>query len=133
MLPPGSLRILLVEDNAINQKIAAKLLEQLGYACTIASGGQEGLARVRQQPYDLIFLDIELPDMDGYETLRQLREIESETTTSPAAVIALTGFARPADRQRSLDAGMIDHLTKPLKRERLKAAIDACLAAGAQS
>jgi len=127
MPAPRTPRVLVVEDNIVNQKIAVKLLELLGCPCDVAASGPVCLEMHRRNPYGLIFLDIGMPGMDGYETLRRLREWEAESATPPAAVVALTAFTHAEDRARALDAGMRDHLTKPLKREALKRILDAHL------
>jgi PAS domain S-box-containing protein len=104
--------ILLVEDNEINQKMTRMLLQRRGHQVEIAGNGQEALAFFKQKPYDLVFLDIQLPEMDGYQIARLFRGMEAAERHTP--IIAMTAHALPGDRQRAIDAGMDDYITKPI-------------------
>ena len=113
-------RVLLAEDNAVNQKLACKLLEKLGCRVDVAANGREALAMCRTAPYDIVFMDCQMPEMDGYEATRVLRREESDRHTP---VIALTANSMPGDREECLRAGMDAHLSKPIRPEELAAAL----------
>jgi two-component system, sensor histidine kinase and response regulator len=106
------LHILLAEDNEINQKMTKVLLNRQGYEVDLASNGIEAVNAARCTCYDLIFMDVQMPDMDGFEASRQIRFIEGDRRHTP--IIAMTAYAMPGDRQRCLDAGMDDYVSKPL-------------------
>jgi signal transduction histidine kinase/DNA-binding response OmpR family regulator len=122
-------RVLLAEDNAVNQKLACKLLEKLGCRVDVAANGREALAMCRTAPYDIVFMDCQMPEMDGYEATRVLRREESGRHTP---VIALTANSMPGDREECLRAGMDAHLSKPIRPEELAAALARWLPAPAQ-
>ncbi|MBF0614408.1 MAG: response regulator [Magnetococcales bacterium] len=107
----AGLRLLLVEDDEINQDVARELLGQVGIRVIVANHGQEALERLAEQGFDLILMDIMMPVMDGYETARRIR-LRYDSTELP--IIAMTAHARSGDRQRCLDVGMNDHITKPV-------------------
>ncbi len=111
--------VLLVEDHPVNQKVARKLLERLGLTVDLAENGEEALARIREQRYDLVLMDCQMPVLDGYSATRRLREIEHDQLKSRLPVIAMTAHAMVGDRERCLQAGMDDYLSKPLDRTRL--------------
>jgi len=113
------LRILLVEDNAVNQQLASLLLLKLGYRADVAANGVEALEALERQPYDVVLMDVEMPEMDGLEATRRLRE---RSSTGPH-VIAVTANALQGERERCLSAGMNDYITKPLRLEDLAAAL----------
>lgn len=119
------LSILLVEDNLINQKLAARLLEKLGCYVDIANDGADAVDMFARTPYDLIFMDCQMPNMDGFEATTKIREIESAKKESGARtpIIALTANSLPEDRARSFDAGMDEFLTKPILKEKLQTAL----------
>ncbi len=112
---------LVVEDNPINQLVIHGFLQKVGIEARLASGGQEALdiLQAGEEKFDLIFMDCEMPFMDGFETTRRLRRWEQETQTPPHVVIALTAHALPEHRERCLAAGMNDYLSKPLLLARL--------------
>lgn len=120
----SALKILLVEDNVVNQKIATKLLELIGHSCELAESGERCLEMTLEKRYDLIFLDVEMPGINGFETLRRLREHEVATKSLPSHVVACTAFSLSGHREKLLAAGMNDYLTKPLKRELIKNLIE---------
>ncbi len=117
------LRILVVEDNAVNQMVAVKLIQRLGHSSAVAGNGIEALAALKAQPFDLVLMDCQMPEMDGFEATRQLRDPATGVPDPSIPVIALTANAMPEDRQRCLDAGMNDYLPKPIKPDALNQAI----------
>ncbi len=126
-----STRLLLAEDNAVNQKVAVNLLKNLGYVTDVVGNGLEVLAAVARQTYDIIFLDMQMPEMDGLEAARRLVQTHPEPASRPW-MIALTANAMPGDREQCLAAGMDDYLTKPIKKTELAAALARGRAAMAQ-
>jgi PAS domain S-box-containing protein len=125
-----SLRVLLAEDNVVNQKVAMKILDRLGYEADIAANGQEVLAALQQIPYDVILMDCQMPEMDGYEATRRIRQAAlqadntSRTDLKKIYIIALTANAMAGDREACLAAGMDDYISKPIRREDLQAALE---------
>ena len=119
------LRILLVEDNANNQKLAMLVLQRLGYRADLAANGLEALAALRRQPYDLVLMDMQMPEMDGLEATRGIRH---EWGAQPY-IIAMTANVMRGDRERCLEAGMNDYLSKPLQLEALIDALQRCQSA----
>ena len=116
-------RILVVEDNRINQRLMLAILKKLGHHVTLASSGHEALEYVGAQTFDLVLMDIQMPEMDGVETTQKIREREAHDGRR-LPIIALTAHAMTGDRERYLAAGMDDYLTKPIQRDELIAAID---------
>lgn len=112
------LRILLAEDNIINQKVALHLLERRGHVVAVANNGQEVLAALKRNTFDLILMDVQMPVMDGFEATRIIRE-EEKKTGAHIPIIAMTAYALKGDRERCLDAAMDDYIAKPLKSEEL--------------
>jgi CheY-like chemotaxis protein/HPt (histidine-containing phosphotransfer) domain-containing protein len=118
------LKILVTDDNVINQKVAVRLLQQFGYAADIASNGIEAVAAVEANAYDMVFMDMQMPRMDGLEATRRIREMERTTSRRPMTVIAMTANAMMGDRERCLVAGMDDYLAKPVRPEALQVAVE---------
>ncbi len=116
------LRILLAEDNVVNQKLALRLLQQMGYRADLASNGIEAIESVQRQAYDVVLMDVQMPEMDGLEAARQI------TTLWPVGkrprIIAMTANAMHGDREMCLAAGMDDYMTKPIRVERLVEALN---------
>jgi PAS domain S-box-containing protein len=117
-----ALRILLVEDHEVNQKLVKALLRRPGHHIDIANNGIEGLEAVRNRPYDLILMDVQMPEMDGYETTRRIREMTASSSTIP--IIGMTANAMTGDREKCLEAGMDDYISKPIKAAELHAKIE---------
>jgi PAS domain S-box-containing protein len=126
VLGPGlrkAMRILLAEDNPVNQKVASRLLERLGYRPDVVADGLEVLEALDRQFYDVILMDIQMPEMDGLTTLARLKERFADEGERPW-VIALTAYALPGERDRFLAAGMDDYLSKPIRLDALAEALD---------
>jgi PAS domain S-box-containing protein len=115
--PKHKLKILLAEDNLVNQKVALNLLKKLGYEADVAANGQEVLNLLTQIPYDLILMDCQMPVLDGYEATQAIRQ--SKSIIHDTIIIALTANAMKEDRDRCLAVGMNDYLSKPVRREEL--------------
>lgn len=113
------LKILLAEDNAINQKVASKMLERLNQTCDVAGNGIEAVQMCRLIDYDLILMDMEMPEMDGIEATKMLVKIQDDLAKLPV-IIAMTANAMEEDRKRCLEAGMHDFLPKPVKLESMQ-------------
>jgi CheY-like chemotaxis protein len=111
---PRQLRVLLAEDNAVNQKLMLHVLEKRGYSVTIASDGLLALEACKRQSFDLVLMDVQMPGMGGFEATRIIRQVEV-VTGRHMPVIALTAHAMKGDRERCLEAGMDDYLTKPIQ------------------
>ena len=118
------LKILVTDDNVINQKVASRLLQQFGYVTDIASNGVEAIAALEKKSYDIVFMDVQMPGMDGLETTKRIRELEARAQRKPARIIAMTANAMIGDRDKCLAAGMDDYLAKPVRPEGLQAAIE---------
>ncbi|MEQ8975682.1 MAG: response regulator [Coleofasciculus sp. C1-SOL-03] len=114
-------RILLAEDNRVNQKFALLLLKKLGYQTDVVSNGAEALQALQSQSYDVVFMDVEMPEMDGLTATRQI--CEQWSTHERPRIIALTAYARRGDREQCLAAGMDDYITKPIELPKLVQAL----------
>jgi len=123
--------VLLVEDNAVNQIVSQQILRKLGLSVTIAGDGAEALARTAAQRFDLIFMDCQMPDMDGFEATARIRQREGGTARIP--IIALTAHALQGDRERCIAAGMDDYLTKPFTHVQLTQVLTTWLGTPAQA
>ncbi len=121
-LPPG-IRVLLVEDNPTNQLVATAILAQLGLRADVAANGIEALQALASLPYDLVFMDAQMPQMDGFEATRAIRAGESGVRDPRVPIIAMTAHALEGDRARCLAAGMNDYIAKPVHRTDLLDAI----------
>jgi signal transduction histidine kinase/CheY-like chemotaxis protein len=115
---PRNLKILLAEDNQINQKVAARMLERLGHVITFANNGKEALACAKSQIFDLILMDVQMPEMDGLEAARAIRDWEAGKSHVP--IVALTAHAMESHRDECLAAGMDSYLAKPIRFDQLK-------------
>ncbi|MFO1461766.1 MAG: PAS domain S-box protein [Verrucomicrobiota bacterium] len=120
------LRLLLAEDNLVNQKVVVGLLRKMGYSTDLVADGRKVLEAVRRQRYDVVLMDCQMPELDGYEATRQLRREEASGGLGdrrPLYIVALTANAMAGDRERCLACGMDDFLTKPLEEAQLRAAL----------
>jgi CheY-like chemotaxis protein len=114
--------ILLAEDNAVNQMVAMRILEKLGYRADIAANGIQVLGALRSRPYDVVLMDVQMPEMDGLEATRRIRTMPGRQPY----IIAMTAHAMKGDREECLAAGMNDYVSKPVRIEELQAAILRC-------
>ena len=121
------LRMLLVDDNAINQKVAIRLFQQMGYQADVASNGIEAVDSVQRKAYDIVFMDVQMPEMDGLEATRQIRDWEKSgpgASRIPLVIVAMTANAMQGDREKCLQSGMNDYLPKPVRPETLQATLE---------
>jgi len=122
------LRILVAEDNPVNQKLALRILSQMGYRADIAGNGLEVLQSLERQTYDVILMDVQMPEMDGLEATRQIQSLRPRGQ-SPY-IIAMTANAMQGDREMCLAAGMNDYLSKPIRVNELATALQRCHTSG---
>ena len=115
--------ILLVEDNVVNQHVAQSMLQKLGLDVEVADNGMEAIKALKAKKYDLIFMDVQMPEMDGLEATRQIRKMQ-EFSREHVTIIAMTAHAMQDDRQRCLEAGMDDYISKPIKIQSLIHTLD---------
>jgi len=114
------LRVLLVDDNEINQAVANAMLESLDYEVTIANNGCKAVAAFETQMFDAVLMDCRMPEMDGFEATQRIRELENLHDRKPTPIIALTAHALQGDRERCIAAGMTDYLSKPFTKQQLR-------------
>jgi len=114
-------RVLVAEDNVVNQKVAVRMLEKLGFRVDVAANGREAITMFRMLPYDLIFMDCQMPEMDGYIATEEIRRLE--TLGQHVGIIAMTAEAMVGVREQCLAAGMDDYIAKPVKMESLLEAV----------
>ncbi|MBF0398863.1 MAG: response regulator, partial [Desulfobacterales bacterium] len=117
-------KILLVEDNLVNQKLALKLLQKFGYAADAAENGKKAITALEKKQYDLILMDIQMPEMDGLEATRVIRDPTSTVLNHNVPIIAVTAHAMKGDKEKCLEAGMDDYLSKPVQPDKLAEAIE---------
>ena len=120
------LRILVVEDNPINQKVAAHILQKYGNTVILANDGKEALEAFKKEEFDLILMDVQMPVMDGFQATAAIRKVE-RSTGKHIPIIALTAHTMKGDRKKCLDAGMDDYVSKPIKPDVLFQTIDELL------
>jgi CheY-like chemotaxis protein len=119
---PEGTAVLLVEDNVVNQKVFAAMMASIGYRMDVAVNGVEALDALDRRHYAVVFMDCQMPVMDGYQTTEKIREREG--SDHHTYVIAVTASATATDRARCLEAGMDDYMTKPIRAEDLAAKLD---------
>jgi CheY-like chemotaxis protein len=131
------LRILLAEDNVVNQKLAVRLLSQMGYRADVAANGVETIQAVERQPYDVILMDVQMPEMDGLEATRRIcarwQASERSGRGQRPRIIAMTANAMQGDREMCLQAGMDDYVSKPIRVDELIGALNRCRQVGGQA
>jgi CheY-like chemotaxis protein len=126
-LLPETFRVLLVEDNAVNQKLAGKILERMGCSVDTATNGKEAVSMFADLPYNMIFMDCQMPEMDGYEATRKIRNIETAGNSSngkQVPIIAITANAMRGDREKCLEEGMDDYIAKPVDARQIGRALE---------
>ena len=121
-------RILLAEDNEINQQVAREILEQAALVVEIANNGLEAVEMAQKNPYDAILMDIQMPEMNGFEATKAIRELKDPETGDPHTasglpIIAMTAHAMAGDREKSIEGGMNDHVVKPIDPDALFSAL----------
>jgi CheY-like chemotaxis protein len=121
-------RILIAEDNAINQKVIERMVQKLGYPVDLVANGREAIDALAGWSYSLIFMDCQMPEMDGFEACREIRKLDGG---AHIPIIAITANAMKGDRERCLAAGMDDYVSKPFKQEDLRVVIERWLGVSA--
>jgi CheY-like chemotaxis protein len=116
------LRILVADDSLVNQRVAQGLLQKLGYRTEVVGNGLEVLEALGRQTYDVVFLDVQMPEMDGYDAAREIRRRWGDENRP--RIIAMTGNAMQGDREKCLGAGMDDYLAKPVRIEGLRTVLE---------
>jgi CheY-like chemotaxis protein len=116
------LRILLAEDNVVNQKLALRLLQQMGYRADVASNGIEAIESIERQPYDVVLMDVQMPEMDGLAAAREINRRWPDGARP--RIVAMTANAMQGDREECLGAGMDDYVTKPIRVDQLVEALN---------
>ena len=122
------LQILLAEDNAINQKFAVRTIEKAGHSVAVANNGHEAVEAWERDRYDVVLMDVQMPEMDGLEATARIRDLEQQRGTAQRIpIVAMTANAMKGDKERCLEAGMDGYISKPVKRQTLFAEIDRVL------
>jgi CheY-like chemotaxis protein len=118
------LRVLVAEDNIVNQLLMRRLIEKIGDEVLVAGNGREAVAMLKAQPFDVVFMDVQMPELDGVAATAEIRRREAMTRGAGVPIIALTASAMKADRERCLDGGMDGYMTKPLNIREVAALLD---------
>jgi len=128
---PGhaAVRIVVAEDGKVNQMVAGALLQKLGYQVEIVANGLQAVAAWQRERPDIVLMDCQMPEMDGYEATRRIRSLEAERQLKPIQIIAMTASAMQGDREQCLAAGMNDYVSKPINRQLLQEALEKALSA----
>ena len=121
---PRPYRILVVEDNELNQKVAVSMLEKLGYAADVAANGRRALEALVESHFDLILMDCQMPEMNGFQAAERIRQVEQASPLAPVPIIAMTANAMNGARDLCLRAGMNDYLPKPVTLESMRAILE---------
>ena len=114
-----NIKILIAEDNIVNQKLALRLMEKFGYKADAVANGEEAVRSLVMIPYDLVLMDVQMPEMDGFQATKIIRDPSSEVINHNVPIIAMTAHAMSGDRKLCLDAGMDDYVAKPINPEEL--------------
>jgi CheY-like chemotaxis protein len=122
-LPQFNARVLVVEDNAVNQKVAQGLLKKFGIQVDIAANGQEALNTLENIPFDLVLMDCQMPVMDGYDATQKIRLLDSKVLNRNIPIVAMTANSMQGDRDKCLSVGMDDFISKPVNPSKLQEAL----------
>ena len=133
VLPGGGLSILLAEDNPVNQRLAARLLEKMGHRVTLAANGREAVEANEREPFAAILMDVQMPEMDGYQATGLIRAREQELALRRTPIVGVTAHAMKGDREKCLAAGMDDYVSKPIKSSELRESLERLVPAAAFS
>jgi len=118
------IRILLAEDNIINQKVAQSILGKLGCKADVVANGLEAVQALELIDYDIVLMDCQMPEMDGFQATTMIRNPESKVLNHKVPIIAMTANAMKGDRELCIDAGMDDYLSKPIKKDEVAAVLE---------
>ncbi|MGL4209584.1 MAG: response regulator, partial [Candidatus Adiutrix sp.] len=121
---PRQMRLLLVEDSLVNQVVAMGFLKRLGYPCELAQNGLEAISCLSRTNYDLVFMDCQMPEMDGYEATTFIRSGKSGALNTLVPIVAMTAHAMSGDREKCLSVGMDDYISKPINPKKLQEILD---------
>jgi len=116
----SDVKLLLVEDNVVNQKLAIRLLQKLGYNAKVAVNGKVAIAAVEAESFDLILMDVQMPEMGGFEATAGIRDLEAKTNGRRTPILAMTAHAIQGYREKCLEGGMDGYISKPIRVEALK-------------
>ena len=123
-------RLLVAEDNVVNQKVALRLLEKLGYHADAVANGQEAVKTLETVPYDLVLMDVQMPEMNGFEATRAIRDPQAKVLCRDIPIVAMTAHALKGDRDKCLEAGMNDYVSKPVTTSALQEVVERVLGNG---